>query len=88
MGLTIEQYPVYGGASTVNAYLNIRDIRHNKNDDLFSLNGFAKITTGDVFIKAIHIEIKSKTIFTNSWDALYIELKRILVVDGIVFIDA
>jgi len=89
MGLTIEQYPVYGGASTVKAYINIRDIRHNKNDDLFTLNGFAKImTTNDVFITALHIELTSAIVFTDTWGSLYIELKRVLVEKGIVFVNA
>tara|TARA_R110000822_G_scaffold221462_4_gene355088 strand:+ start:195 stop:464 length:270 start_codon:yes stop_codon:yes gene_type:complete len=89
MGLTIAEYPVYGGASTVNAYVNIRDIRHNKNEGEYKLSGFAKImTTNDVFITALYIELTSNAVFTDTWGSLYIELKRILVEKGIVFINA
>ena len=89
MGLTIDEYPVYGGASTVNAYLNIRDIRYNKNDDLFTLNGVARIkTTNDVFINSLYIEITSDDVFTDTWGSLNIELKRILTEKGIVLVDA
>jgi hypothetical protein len=88
MGLTIDEYPVYGGASTVNAYVNLRDIRYNKEEGEYKLSGFAKITTGDVFINSLYIEITNNDVFTDTWGSLYIELKRILTEKGIVLVDA
>jgi hypothetical protein len=88
MGLTIDEYPVYQNSAYVKAYVNIRDIRYNKEEGEYKLSGFAKITTGDVFINSLYIEITNNDVFTDTWGSLYIELKRILTEKGIVLVDA
>jgi hypothetical protein len=88
MGLTISEYPVYKNAATVNAYVNIRDITQNKENDIFSLNGFAKISTNNINIDSLYIRLTSTEVFINSWDSLYVELKRTLTEKGLVFVDS
>jgi hypothetical protein len=88
MGLTIAQYPVYQNAATVNAYVNIRDIQQNKENNKFVLSGFAKFTTNDVFVSAIHLQLTSNLVFSDSWESLYTELKRTLTEKSISYVDA
>jgi hypothetical protein len=78
MGLTITEYPIYDNSASVEAYSNIRDITQNKVNDVFTLNGFASFYTGDNYINSIYLNLKSSTNFTDSWNSLYTELKRIL----------
>jgi hypothetical protein len=87
MGLSIAEYPVYKNAATVVAYTNIRDIQENKENNKFILSGFARFTTSDVFVDAIHIRLTSDTVFSNSWSCLYTELKRVLTEKSIVHVD-
>jgi hypothetical protein len=88
MGLDIPEYPVYNYSSTVDAYTNIRDILQTKENNVFMLSGFAKITTNKIFIEAIHIQLKSATVFTDSWGSLYTELKRLLTEKNIAHADS
>tara|TARA_R110000782_G_scaffold102084_1_gene189046 strand:+ start:24 stop:293 length:270 start_codon:yes stop_codon:yes gene_type:complete len=89
MGLSIDNYPVYNGASSLSVYVNIRDINQNKINNKFTLNGIAYFKTNDdVFVSATNIDLKNNTIFTDTWNDLYIELKRILTDKDIIFIDA
>jgi hypothetical protein len=88
MGLTIPLYPVYTNAATVNAYVNIRDIQQNKENNKFILTGFAKFSTNDVFVSATHIQLTSNTVFSENWETLYNELKRILDEKSIAYVDS
>jgi regulator of RNase E activity RraB len=95
MGLTINQYPVYKGSSTVEAYVNIRDINQNKVDDGFTLQCFAGIKTKksgseiyDVSVESLFITLSSTDIFADSWEVLYTELKRVLTDKEIIFVDS
>jgi hypothetical protein len=88
MGLNIAEYPVYKNSTTVNAYTNIRDIQQTKENDVFMLSGFAKITTNNVFVEATYIQLKSASVFTDSWASLYTELKRLLAEKNIAYTDS
>jgi hypothetical protein len=88
MGLSITEYPVYKNAANVNAYTNIRDIQQNKENGVFTLSGLAKFTTNNVYVDCYHLQISSPTVFSDSWEALYIELKRKLTEKSIVHADA
>jgi hypothetical protein len=85
MGLSITNYPVYKNTTTVKAYVNIRDISQDKVDGTFTLNGFAKFETNNVYIESTFIRLSSTEDFTDSWTALYTELKRLLTEKEIVF---
>jgi hypothetical protein len=94
MGLTISEYPVYQGSTVVDVYVNLRDIGQNKAADLFTLQGFAKISakassseTYNVTVESLFLQLSSTEVFTNSWDSLYTELKRILTEKGFTFVN-
>tara|TARA_R110000822_G_scaffold39691_1_gene108792 strand:+ start:189 stop:455 length:267 start_codon:yes stop_codon:yes gene_type:complete len=87
MGLAIPKYPVYNNATTVNGYSNIRNIRQDKREGKYILNGIANISTNSVHIETLYLELKSDEIFVDAWVMLYNELKKQLTEKGIEFID-
>ena len=87
MGLQIPNYPVYNGAATVPCYANIRDIKQNKVEDKYILEGLAHFTTADLNVEFLFLSLKSDEVFLNDWTDLYTELKRELTARGIAFTD-
>ena len=87
MGLTIPNYPVYNNATTVSGYSNIRNIRQDKREGKYILNGIANISTNSVHIDVLYLELQSDEIFVDAWAVLYNELKQKLTAKGIEFTD-
>lgn len=88
MGIDIAQYPIYDGATTVNCYVNIRNIIHDKNGDKYTLCGLAQFsTTTGIYVDSMKLSLEKDEIFVNCWDDLYTNLKVKLAEKGIAHVD-
>lgn len=103
MGITIESYPMYNGAVTLqNVYVNVRDIRttkeveidfntetnKNTSTNIYKLEFIVKYTFNENTINTNFILKQSETPYTgNLWDLAYTELKTILNAENFIHID-
>ena len=103
MGVTIESYPVYNGAATLqNVYLNIRDLRttkkverdfdietnENTTKSIYELEFIVNYTFNDNTVNTNFISKESKTPYTgNLWDLAYTEVKAKLNAENLSYSD-
>lgn len=92
MGVTIESYPVYNGAATLqNVYVNIRDLRttkeverdfdiernENTTKSIYKLEFIVNYTFNNNTINTNFISKQSETPYTgNLWDLAYTKVKE------------
>jgi hypothetical protein len=95
MGVLISGYPVYQGGAELNVYVNLRDLTQTKVDGLFTLQGFAKVNAKalgsseyDVRVESLFLQLSGAAVYTDSWAALYTELKRVMTAKGFTCVDA
>ena len=103
MGVTIESYPVYNGAATLqNVYINVRDLRttkeiersfnpetrENTSTHIYKLEFIVNYTLNDNTINTNFISKQSETPYTgNLWELAYTELKANLDAENLTHSD-
>ena len=103
MGVTIESYPVYNGAITLqNVYVNVRELRTTKEVDggfnietnentstnIYKLEFIVNYSFNDNTINTNFISKQSETPYTgNLWELAYTELKANLDAENLTHSD-
>ena len=103
MGVTIETYPVYNGAATLqNVYVNVRDLRttkevergfnletnENTSKDIYKLEFIVNYSLNDNTINTNFISKQSETPYTgNLWELAYTEVKANLDAENLTHSD-
>lgn len=94
MGINITSYPIYNGAAHLeNVYVNIRDIKTNKEqydeNYEYTFECMCNFTFNEKNIHTQLIELKTDNPYvTNLWEIAYTELKKYLNDNNITFTDS
>tara|TARA_X000000368_G_C22465313_1_gene465323 strand:+ start:88 stop:363 length:276 start_codon:yes stop_codon:yes gene_type:complete len=89
MGLTITSMSVLNGLTTINdIYVNIRDLKYNKEDSEYSLEFLCIYSKENKHIKTEMLSEKFTEFYTgNIWEKAYINLKSNLDNMGLTYQD-